>query len=216
MADRQTDKTRHWKSAIYDDGEGISNTSGQWNALLNNVPPTWTVYTQKEICPDTGREHYQTHVDCGQQQRLSALTNWIKYTKWIPVIGKDHIQNSINYCSKKDTAVEGTYKVIVPTEKYYRIHELLEIVARSTFIHVENSHILDDFYKMSKFIVSEDITFISKISNPILKTLWKEYNSILLQKVAMEYYDNDGLFIIEEPDRDFRQAENPQCLILDD
>jgi len=192
MADRQTDKCTHWKSAIFD-------LEDNWDKLLKHVPTGWKVYTKLEICPTTKKEHYQTHVDCGKQQRLSALCSWIKRTKWFTVVGKEHIQNSINYISKPDTTAPGAEVMTLQGEKYLRMHELLQVVARAVYRHEDMNDHEHDFYTCAKFIVADDVTFINKITNPICKTLWKAFYNVLLKKAEMEAVEEDGCFIIEAP-----------------
>jgi len=225
--DRQSDnpkewKATHWKSAIYDEKD--PNTpgpffSGQWKAF-DALPIGFTVYKKKEICPTTGREHFQTHVDCGRQSRLSALTNWIKHTKWFPVKGQEHIQNSISYINKLDTTAPGAKLEITKGEEYFRIDGLLMTVARNaTFSYKEitRTNIVDDisvndmleidannrlareqysWRTVSRQLVRKDLNWINKLSNPILRTLWDDYYPILLEKVEEE---RGGLLSLRPP-----------------
>lgn len=213
QTDRLTDKpATHWKSAIYDEKDPSKDGypfKDQWLAL-DSPPMGFIVYRKKEICPDTGRPHFQVHVDCGRQVRWTALKNWIKYTKWMPVFGKDHIRNSINYISKEATTAPGAKTEIVRGEQYLQLHELLMEVARTAEfpygqqvrttlvddITVEqmleadfNNRMVKEQYTWrmaSRALIRKDIRWISKLSNPILSTLWSDYHIILLEKVAEE------------------------------
>lgn len=192
----------HWKS-------GVFNVENNWDAL-DNPPMGWTVYKKKEIAPTTQQEHYQVHVDCGKQVRLSALIHWLPRTRWFEVKGADHIRNSIAYIDKEATTAPGAKLQIVEGEKYLACHELLMEVARSaTFPYKEiRRHNVDDnmpveemiridFNNMmvkeqytwrsaSKSLIRKDMKWISKLSNPVLSTLWHDYHAILLEKVEEE------------------------------
>lgn len=194
----------HWKS-------GVFNVDNNWDAL-DNPPMGWKVYKKKEIAPTTQQEHYQVHVDCGKQVRLSALIHWLPRTRWFEVKGVDHIRNSINYINKDATTAPGAKLEIVEGEKYLPCHELLMEVARSaTFPYKEiprttiikdanvsaqalididyNNSMVKRQYEWrfaSRYLIRKDIKWISKLSNPVLSTLWNDYHSILLEKVEEE------------------------------
>jgi len=76
MADRQTDrqddvfKATHWNSGIFD-------VNDNWNQLEKLPDFVKKIYKQQEICPTTGRLHYQTHVQCHRQVRRTQLSEWI-------------------------------------------------------------------------------------------------------------------------------------------
>lgn len=195
--DRQTDKAVHWNSAIFD-------ISGNWAKL--ETLPHWVkeVHKQQETCPTTGRLHYQVHIVCNQQQRLSALRGWIQ-THWKPIRGQEYIQNSIAYCSKTLSAVPGTHEV-VKGEKYYRIHELLYIIAMS-FVptwhlgEVDSPEKLERYTKQYLFksaardLVSRDLRWIDKLSNPVVAQMWNAFHLEVFEKVHQEL---ESSFIIEE------------------
>lgn len=207
QTDRQTDRAIHWNSAIFD-------CSGNWDKLTLLPAFVKEVHRQKEVCPSSGREHYQTHVVCHTQQRLSALRGWIQ-THWKPIRGAQYIANSLSYCQKKETAVEGTFE-IQKGEKYLRIHELLMAVAkalRPTLIPfpapIHNAY---DAYKATqemkkyedqflfknaarKIVQKEGLIWIDKLSNPVVEKMWNYFHKEILVEIEKE----EGVFIIETP-----------------
>ena len=218
QTDRQADiKATHWNSAIYD-------LSGQWEAM--RVLPEFVkeVHTQQETCPTTGRVHYQTHVVCNRQVRLRAMCDWIKRTKWQALIGKEHINNSLNYCRKKETAVEGTFEVI-KGEPYLRIHELLLEIAKTLIptltpypqrrqtdltnptgwlnrIEAWEKQFL--FKNAARKIVAKDLTWINKISNPVVEKMWNYFHIEVIEQVRVRELglgeaQPEGSYIIETP-----------------
>lgn len=207
--DRQTDKSTHWKSAIFD-------LDDNWTKL-DNPPAGFKVYYQEEICPTTQKPHRQTHVDCGKQVRLSALTKWLKATKWIPVLGKQHIENSISYTSKKDTAVEGTHKEI-QGEHYYKMEEILRLLAYNG-IHVWDEWRTEEnpwmeWKYLSGCLVEGDVKWANRLTNPAIKFAWKSWGPIFRFKL-LEELEESVPFIIEEQTLE-KVDFFSKCLIYDE
>jgi len=199
QADRQTDKSVHWNSGIFDHADA-------WAKL--EVLPSFVkeLHKQKEVCPTTGREHWQTHVVCHTQQRLSALRGWIQ-THWKPVKGAEYIKNSIAYCSKSETAVCGT-ATVVKGEKYLRLHELLMVVAREwvpryhiseckdgATLRLYNEQVL--FKNVARQLVEKDLVWIDKLSNPMIGKLWDMFHNEILDRVRQDVIEGASPFIIE-------------------
>lgn len=199
QTDRQTDKAIHWNSGIFDVNEN-------WEKL--KVLPSFVkeVHTQLEICPTTGREHYQTHVVCHRQVRLSQMCAWIKSTNWKPVIGDEYIKNSIAYCSKKESAVPGTQQVI-KGDQYYQIHQLLELIAKELDHACEaNEHTKSSelekamsYETLTSRMVSRDVKWVNRLCNPILKKQWEMYKYVFLGKMEEHLEETGGAYIIEGP-----------------
>lgn len=208
QTDRQTDRpATHWKSAIFE-------TDGNWSKLDTIPAFVKEVHSQKEICPTTGNPHFQVHVVCNRQVRLTQMCGWIKATKWIPVFGKDHIQNSINYCKKKDTAVEGTHKV-VHGDKYYQMHELLEEIAKQydhPFPSTEQSRSSEleravSYETLTSRLVERDIKWVNKLCNPQIKKMWEMYKWIFISKMQSHIDETGGAYIIEAPNDEGTEEE---------
>ena len=196
QTDRQTDKATHWKSAIFEE---------EWPALNGELPQhVKELHKKLEICPTSGRQHYQVHVVCYRQVRLSAMTSWIRKTKWFAVIGEQHIKNSIAYISKVETTAPGAQVEVVKGQPYLQLHDLLLVVARnfSTYNEDEkptpnmllNQHMWERALRLT--IQEMGIHWISKLSNPVLSKMWNICWRELLDAVQKE----EGSFIIEEPD----------------
>lgn len=93
----QTDKTSRWAFTAYAD---------QYH-LFNNVMPDVIaeIGYQKEICPDTQREHYQGYIRTSRQVRFAQLR------KIFPGVHLEAARNwdaLLEYCKKKESAVPGT------------------------------------------------------------------------------------------------------------
>lgn len=193
QTDRQTDKSVHWNSAIFDHADA-------WAKL--EVLPSFVkeVHKQKEVCPTTGAEHWQCHVVCNTQQRLSALRGWIQ-THWKQVKGAEYIKNSIAYCSKKDTAVAGT-ATVVTNEKYLRLHELLMCMARRWMppYDIRDCKTLSElnaykeqvlFKNVAKQLVETDLVWIDKLSNPVIAKMWDTFHNEVLDRVREDVIEEE-------------------------
>lgn len=201
QTDRQTDKASHWKSAIFDEGEGFSR---QWE-LLDNLP-NWVkkIHRKREICPTTGREHEQVHVECCRQVRLSQLSSWIKHTKWFAVLGKEHIENSIKYVAKVETTAPGAkLQVVENEEKYLRLNDILASIARYQ-THVPewldpytNTYVNQNEWKrITSRMIEDDEKWVNKLCNPTLPRMWKEWGHIFIRKFNEALVESGG-YIIE-------------------
>lgn len=203
QTDRQTDKASNWKSAIFD-------TDDNWTRLETLPPFVKTVHKQQEICPTTQRPHFQVHIVTHRQVRLSQMCGWIKATKWIPVLGKEHIQNSINYTSKNESAVPGTHEV-VQGEKYFQIHELLLEVARQHTKEDDEVNIAAewsrrrDWKTLTSRLILKDLKWANKLSNPALEKCWRLWGEVFLVKAKET---DSGASIIESPASEGHPEEN--------
>jgi len=71
---------------------------------------------QTEICPDTGRQHYQGYILATSQVRLS---HWVKHLKGVHVEIARNWNALLSYCKKTETAVEGTQVVVTNEQQYW-------------------------------------------------------------------------------------------------
>lgn len=212
MADRQTDRQKytHWKSAIFD-------TESNWSQLEKLPDFVSEVYKQKEICPTTQREHYQIHVKCHRQVRLSQMSGWIKHTKWIGMLGKLEIANSIKYCSKKESAVPGTYEE-VHNDNYLSVQDILELLASKVESDVliafpstwditdlaqeaeyKRHQFLRSFDRLTNLIIMENPAMVNKFINPTLPRMWERWGVSFI-KLARQKTSPTSLSEVPPPD----------------
>jgi len=192
QTDRQTDRASHWNSAIFDKADN-------WERI-KNPPAGFKVHTKKEICPTTGKEHYQTHVECGKQVRLSNMTKWIQ-THWTPIRGDVYIKNSINYISKLETTAPGAKVEVITGDKYYQFHEILYAIA----CHANEGYVMlcprtqrmsIDWEVLTPRLVEKDLKWANRLSNPALKKAWDQWRMCFLDAAA----EGSSFIIEEEPD----------------
>lgn len=139
MSDRQTDKSTHWQTTMY--GDNISVVMMMMQS--KNMPEyIHTIYGGVEKCPETGREHFQGHIKCKRQVRLSQLKKTFPGAHFeIP----RNYQASINYALKTETAIG--YKGQIENQlKYETIGAICKSIAEEILIifKVENESQYED------------------------------------------------------------------------
>lgn len=218
QTDRQTDRTTisaiHWNSAIHDVGDN-------W-AILKGALPTWIkmLKMKKEIAPTTGSEHFQIHVQCHTQQRMSKLCSWIKSTKWKAVKGEQYIKNSIDYVSKTETTAPGAVVEVREGEQYLRIHELLLQIARFAENPIPGRPEYEgdlrgvslmktnDWDNITTRMVAADLNWANKLSNPALRRMWETWKYVFIGRVEEWSSETQGAYIIEAPGHAVSTADN--------
>lgn len=103
--DRQTDKTTRWAFTAYQD---------QWHLFTTVIPELVAdIGWQKEVCPDTQREHYQGFIRTKRQVRF------VQMKKLYPGVHIEQAKNwdaLVNYCRKSESAIEGSQVRITAPE----------------------------------------------------------------------------------------------------
>jgi len=97
----------------------------QW-PLFNEMPQSIAEWGwQKEVCPQTGKQHYQGYLRTIKQERFSALK------RLFPGVHLEVAQNWAAlkaYCMKSDTAVPGTQ--VQEHSKYMNKFQFLEYLIK--------------------------------------------------------------------------------------
>lgn len=92
----QMEKSTRWSFTAYEE---------QWS-LFEAMPPIIAEWGwQVEVCPKTQRQHYQGYLRTTRQVRFSQLKQALPGVHIEPA---KNWQALVQYCTKKDTAVEGT------------------------------------------------------------------------------------------------------------
>ena len=119
QTDRQTDKTTRWAFTAYEE---------QWS-LFKEMPDIIAEWMwQTEVCPETGRKHYQGCMRTRTQQRFSAIR------KVLPGVHVEPARNweaLVNYCKKKETSIEGSQQHSKNERKYLKFHDALLRIANA-------------------------------------------------------------------------------------
>lgn len=118
MTDRQTDRSSAWICTAYNDEILLLEDDTKFPSIVKEV------HGGREMCPTTGKLHFQGAVILHSQQRLSALKRWLPTAHWEPAKSREAIKR---YCMKQDTAVGDK---VVRSNKlvYLRLDEWLTLL----------------------------------------------------------------------------------------
>lgn len=87
-----------------------------WNSYFNNcVIPLNKYIVGIEICPTTGREHLQGHIECKEPKRMTALKKIHNGIHWEPT--KTNSVNVVKYCTKDGQFINKGYTLPIPKYK---------------------------------------------------------------------------------------------------
>jgi len=196
MADRQTDKATNWAVTAY--GEDIlrlEDASG-YPAYVKKV------HGGREVCPTTNREHFQGHIQCAAQQRLSALKKWLP-TAHLEVAR--NVQASIQYSLKSDTASGEKKTVTNPTPFVTNRMAMEKLVAKCsqlcacTYLNTPpqrpdgslwmvECHIDDkeDYWHRVRAILLDEPDLCGMYAKPDLYRLWCHTKSVWFKRKQLE------------------------------
>lgn len=185
QTDRQTDKATVWSITAYGDEIALLEEK-------RNVPDyVKEIAGGVEECPTTGRKHFQGYLQLRTQQRMSALKKWLPTAHLEVCRNKDALKK---YAMKADTAV-GEKSEWVNPQQYEQLHEWL-LKAAKEFVRTEeqyyaglkagHAHIVKDPAKdtyiwATSILISRDISFINKYSNPQFVSAWRMYEPVLIR-----------------------------------
>lgn len=92
----ETNKSSRWQFTAYE---------AQWNLFVTMPTLIAEWGWQQEVCPKTDRPHYQGYIRTSRQVRFAQIKNLLPGVHL--EVARDW-NALVQYCKKKDTAVEGT------------------------------------------------------------------------------------------------------------
>lgn len=149
------------------------------------------IHGGRETCPTTGKIHFQGAIQCHQQQRFSAIKNWLP---------KSHIENAKNadavkqYCMKNETAA-GPKTSRTNELKHYRANEMCMLLARVKLDDNEIRYVSSSAKPHASFnarirkILLTQPELAGQLMNPSLRGFYTETESTWAQLVR----EADGL-----------------------
>jgi len=173
QTDRQT-KSSRWAFTAYQD---------QWS-LFETMPPGIAEWGwQREICPETNREHYQGYLRLTQQQRFAWLA------KVLPAVHIEVAKNwpaLIAYCKKEDSAVPGSqvFQQNQMYTKYTYADRIGKWIVDTYDEKTTDTWLPPDLFRHMEEIISIDISGGRRevawiIVSPDWKLYWKSYRYII-------------------------------------
>jgi len=175
QTDRQTDKTTRWAFTAFQD---------QYH-LFDTIPEIVNMWGwQKEIAPDTQREHYQGYIQTKRQCRFKQLKDILPGVHIEPA--RDWLK-LLQYCKKQETAVPGSSTQQTNPSKHVTMTDaLLKLAAHAPF-RVPLSEVeylspnidkilkrrLETEYDESLYdILEEDDSLVSMYANNSMRHAW--------------------------------------------
>lgn len=119
--DRQTDKSSCWSVTAFNDEISILEDDTKFPDFVKEV------LGGREVCPSSGKLHFQGAVVLHSQQRLSALKKWLPTAHWEPARSRDALKK---YAMKEDTAV-GEKVIRENAIPYLDIEAKMKIIAEA-------------------------------------------------------------------------------------
>jgi len=175
MSDGQTDKQQrafNWAVTAFNNDILILEDEGRYPPFVERV------YGGREICKETGREHFQGHICLRSGQRMSALK------KWLPTAHLGVARNfkaSVTYAMKADTASGVKKEAVNPNPPMPNNQEALMMLARveakaPPVVDAKNNVVISDdkdFWFRVKVILREQPNLCGLFGKPDIYRLWK-------------------------------------------
>lgn len=164
------EKSTRWAFTAYE---------SQYTLFTDTMDPLIVEYGyQKEVCPETTREHYQGYLRTARQVRLNQLRNLLPGVHL--EIARDW-NRLRNYCKKKDTSIEGSQKEFKNKTQYKKMFEYLDGVAQRLpemdKMYIETAFRLWTNKNEDGDLTDEQLT--TKKLNCLKQMYWKSVNLIL-------------------------------------
>lgn len=180
--DRQTDKSTRWAFTAYEE---------QWS-LFNDMKQDVAEWGyQTEVCPTTGKPHYQGYIRMSRQYRFKAMK------ELFPGVHLEVARDwnaLLNYCKKTDTAVADTQVHIKNDYEHWSMERLFMEMAKYAYsqdmydsLRRENGlKLVDDmeYWAIVRSILTVDSSRVAMFATPQVKKIWANTRSVWIAKQA--------------------------------
>lgn len=182
MTDSQTDRQKYpfamtmrstwWGCTAFNDEIDVCLDSSKWPDYVKKV------YGGVEVCPTSGRRHFQGAIQCGAQQRGSAIKAFLPTSKLWKV---NSIIASKQYAMKADTA-EGT-KAEVANPNYKPVLNCQAICLMiAQYAERDETDTSKQFWSGVNNILMDDDSYAGQLMNPSLRNWWIHTAGVWLGK----------------------------------
>lgn len=167
-----------WLITAYDKNLELLESYGQPNADRSTIPRgVRAIHGGVEVCPTTGRRHFQGAIECNGQQRAVFFRDWLPGVHFEVAKNKDAVKK---YCLKADTA-EGVKGTVSNPVQYLTMDKLLmKFGERSLELYEVNDPAqlemdkTEEFWKIANMLIMESPGLVSMIATPTLRTVWQQ------------------------------------------
>lgn len=140
--------------------------------------PEWLckVYGGLEMCPDTGRTHFQGALQCRRQVRYSTIHQWLGHSWFRPAKAAEAARK---YAMKSETAIEDKQVRENPTP-YYTAQNIMELLGQT---YRDNREEADQYvgegmkpamqyWFLVRCILEKDRSKVQIFMNPTIEKVW--------------------------------------------
>lgn len=187
QTDRQTDKSTNWAVTAFGNDITLLEDATTYPSYVKKV------FGGRETCPDSGRLHFQGHLQLHTQQRLSAIK------KWLPTAHLEIARNfkaSIAYSMKSDTA-SGSKNEVENPRPFIDNQTALMMLARIDLSGTEQSEtdMLDHgFWPRVRIILMVQPHLCGLFGKPDIYRMWKHTWAVWEHHVSEE-----GTIVLQSP-----------------
>lgn len=199
QTDRQTDKSTNWAVTAYNAEIALLENAKSYPSYVKKV------FGGREICPTSGKEHFQGHIQLHTQQRLSCIK------KWLPTAHLEIARNfkaSVAYAMKNETS-SGAKNEVVNPRPFIDNQTALKMLA-VTDIPVEEFgrevKDLDDhhFWPRVRIILKTQPHLCGLFGKPDIYRMWKHTASVWFYHVSEEgeaeaSRRHEGTIVLQSP-----------------
>lgn len=195
--DRQTDKAVWWSVTAFGDEIAILEDTSKYPPIVRKV------HGGREMCPTTGKEHFQGAIQCTTQVRMSALKQWLPTAHFEAARQKDAL---LKYAMKEDTATGEKLERTNPV-KYYTPEELLTEIAYSMVEYADDMKYRGEegakryFNEAICLLLINDAKLTGQLMNPSLRNFWVITHTVWLLRAKQRKQEEedalDGGSVIE-------------------
>jgi len=129
----------------------------------------------REICPSTGKEHFQGAIQCYQQIRLAKFKSWLPKAHIEPCRSTEALKK---YVMKKETA-SGEKTIRQNSVPHYSAHQICLILAQTS------SQTDIGFWPRAKVLLRKTPELAGQLMNPSLRGFFEKTQDVWMEQAAI-------------------------------
>lgn len=176
-----TEKSTWWSVTAYNDEIKIMETP-PYPAFVRKV------LGGREICPKTGREHFQGAVQMWQQVRRSQIKN-----EWLPTAHLEPAKQveALQKYAMKELTASGEKKVVENTLPHFSANQICEKIALAILSGKgQTDRQTDSFWRGVKILLAETPALAGQLMNPSLRNFFKNTESVWINRAIVLQHDS--------------------------
>lgn len=147
------------------------------------------VYGGREVCPTSGREHFQGAIQCQVQVRMSIFKQWLPTAHLEPARSQDALKA---YAMKPETAIgEKVERLNEVQPVFLKAHEVCALIGKQLSKAELSDLVVCPYWLAVNRILIANKSLTSQLMNPSLRNFWlntrhvweAEAPAIVLQQV---------------------------------